>query len=99
MSYGFAQLKIIRWVCLGQRTQCMEKENRLSKDSASLIISNSVLDKGPNALVINSGDDFTSTQHNHKMGVVGTALSMGCSLWIVSISHYSYPVFFSCEWG
>lgn len=52
----------------------MEKENRLSKHSMSLIISNSVLDKGPDAFVINSGDSFTSTQHNYKMGVISTAL-------------------------
>lgn len=45
-----------------------------------LIISNSVLDKGPNAFVINAGDNFTSTQHNHKMGVVRAALQIGCSL-------------------
>lgn len=52
----------------------MEKENRLSKHSMSLIISNSVLDKGPDAFVINSRDNFTSTQHNHKMGVVSPVL-------------------------
>lgn len=54
MSYGFVQLKIIRWVCLRQRAQCIEEENRLSKHSMSLIISNSVLHKGHDAFVINS---------------------------------------------
>lgn len=52
----------------------MQKENRLSKHSMSLIISNIILDKGPDAFVINSGANFTSTEHDHKMGVVTTAL-------------------------
>lgn len=48
----------------------MEKENRLSKHSVSLIISYRAADKDTDRFVINSADIFTSTQHNHKMGVV-----------------------------
>lgn len=33
----------------------------------NLIISNSVLDKGPDAFIINSGENFAPPQHNHKM--------------------------------
>jgi hypothetical protein len=46
----------------------MEKENRLSKHTMNLIISNIVLNKGPAAFAINSGNNFASTQHNHKDG-------------------------------
>lgn len=54
----------------------MKKENRLSKHSMSLIISNRAADKGTDRFVINSADVFTSTQHNHKMGVVSEALKV-----------------------
>lgn len=50
-----------------------KRENRLSKHSMSLIISNRALDKGLDRFVINSVDIFTFTQHNHKMGVVSDA--------------------------
>lgn len=76
MSYGFIQLKIIRWVCPRQRAWYMKKENRLSKHSMSLIISNRAADKGTDRFVINSADVFTSAQHNHKMGVVSEALKV-----------------------
>lgn len=52
----------------------MERENRLSKHTMNLIISNSVLDKGPDAFIINSRDNFAPPQHNHKMGVISTVL-------------------------
>lgn len=54
----------------------MKKENRLSKHLMSLIISNRAVDKGIDRFVINSAEVFTSTQHNHKMGVVSEALKV-----------------------
>lgn len=78
MTYGFIQLKIIRWVCPRHRAWYMKKENRLSKHSMSLIISNRKADKDTDRFFINSAEVFTSTQHNHKMGVVSEVLKVLC---------------------